>query len=316
MRVITAADIDAALTFPALTDALQAAFTGDFVVPVRHHHEIARPDSHATLLLMPAWSGKDAARPWLGTKIVTVYPANATRSLPSVMGTYLLSDGATGQPLAALDGARLTLWRTACASALAARYLARSDASHLLMVGAGALSPFMIRAHMAARPIRTVEVWNRNPAGAAALVASLAAMGITAQASDDLEASVRRADIVTCATLSTTPLVRGDWLKPGAHLDMVGAFTLGMREADDAALTRARVHVDTRAALSEGGDVAVAIKAGAYAKDSVAGDLFQLARGTVAGRGSPDEITLFKSVGTAIEDLAAAVQVWETVSKV
>ena len=315
MRVISAADIDAALTFPALTDALQAAFTGDFVVPVRHHHEMDRPDANATLLLMPAWSGKDTARPYLGTKVVTVYPANAARGLPSVMGVYLLSDGATGQPLAVLDGARLTLWRTACASALAARYLARSDAAHLLMVGAGALSPFMIRAHMAARPVRTVEVWNRSPAGAAALVANLAAMGITATASDDLEASVRRADIVTCATLSTTPLVKGAWLKPGTHLDMVGAFTLGMREADDAALARARVYIDTKAALSEGGDVAVAVKAGAYAPDNVAGDLFQLARGAVAGRGSPGEITLFKSVGTAIEDLAAAVQVWETVTK-
>lgn len=313
MQVIAAADIDAALTFPALTDALQAAFAGDFVVPVRHHHEIARPDSHATLLLMPAWSGKDAARPYLGTKVVTVYPANATRGLPSVMGTYLLSDGATGRPLAALDGARLTLWRTACASALATRYLARADASHLLMVGAGALSSFMIRAHMAARPIRTVEVWNRNPAGAAALVASLAAHGITATASDNLEASVNQADIVTCATLSTAPLVRGAWLKPGSHLDMVGAFNLGMREADDEALARARVFVDTPAALGEGGDVAVAIKAGAYARESVAGDLFQLARGIVTGRTGPDEITLFKSVGTAIEDLAAAVLVWETV---
>lgn len=314
MRVFTAGDIDAVLTFPALIEALGQAFAGDFVVPVRHHHEIARPGSHATLLLMPAWSGKDTARPYLGTKVVTVYPANADRGLPSVMGTYLLSDGATGQPLAALDGARLTLWRTACASALAARHLARADAARLLMVGAGALSPFMIKAHMASRPIRTVEVWNRNRAGARALVAGLVAEGVAATVSDDLETSVAKADIVTCATLATAPLVHGAWLKPGAHLDMVGAFNLAMREADDEALARAKVYVDTPAALVEGGDVAVAIKAGAYARDSVAGDLFGLAKGNIEGRTNPSQITLFKSVGTAIEDLAAAILVWETAS--
>lgn len=313
-RIISAAEIDSVLTFPRLTDALGRAFADDIVVPVRHHHAIERPDSDATLLLMPAWSGRHAAQPYLGTKIVTVYPANARRNLPSVMGVYSLSDGATGASLAALDGARLTLWRTACASALAARSLARTDASHLLMVGAGALSPFMIKAHLAARPITRIEVWNRSMAGAEALVATLARDGITATIASDLQGAVAKADIVTCATLSTTPLVQGAWLKPGAHLDMVGAFNLQMREADDAALTRSRVFVDTPAALTEGGDVAVSIKAGAYAADRVAGDLFGLARGTVTGRTRDDEITVFKSVGTAIEDFAAAVLVWELLS--
>lgn len=311
MRVIAPEEIDAALTFPALTDALAAAFAGDVMVPPRHHHTISRPKADATLLLMPAWSGTQAGAPYLGTKIVTVFPTNGAVNLPSVMGTYLLADGATGQPLAVLDGARLTLWRTACASALAARHLARPDAERLLMVGAGALSPFMIGAHMAARPIRTVEIWNRNPARVVPLIARLAKAGIRAGVVEDLEMASRRADIISCATLSTAPLIRGEWLKPGAHLDLVGAFNLGMREADDEALRRARVYIDTAAALTEGGDIAVAIRAGAYRKQDVAGTLFDLARGKTSGRASLEEITLFKSIGTAIEDLAAAILVWE-----
>jgi ornithine cyclodeaminase len=314
MRVVSAAEIDAALAFPALIDALAQAFAGDYVVPTRHHHEITRPDSNATLLLMPAWSGPAERRPYIGTKIVSVFPGNAMRALPTIMGTYVLADGATGAPLAALDGARLTLWRTACASALAARYLAHPQARRLLMVGAGALAPFMIQAHMATRPIETVDIWNRNIATAESLAARLRNQGIHARASGDLEASARKADIISCATLSRDPLIKGEWLKTGAHLDMAGAFNLQMREADDTALLTSRVHIDTKAALKEGGDVAVAIRNGTYTAEQVVGDLFDLATGRVSGRDSDSELTLFKSIGTAIEDLAAAILVWETLT--
>jgi ornithine cyclodeaminase len=142
MRVVSAAEIDGALTFPALIDALDEAFRSDAVVPVRHHHEIERPGAHATLLLMPAWTGASEAQGFVGVKVVSVFPDNGAKGIPSVLGTYLLMDGATGAPLAALDGTRLTHWRTAAASALAARYLAREDASRMVMVGAGALAPF------------------------------------------------------------------------------------------------------------------------------------------------------------------------------
>lgn len=306
MRLVDAAAIDKVLTFPLLIDALEAAFRGGIVTPVRHHHHIARPDADATLLLMPAWTDATAAPAYLGTKIVTVYPANAGRGLPSIAGLYLLMDGATGMPLAAMDGARLTLWRTAAASALAARGMARRDARRMLMVGAGALSPFLIRAHMSVRPIESVEVWNRTPAAAQALAERLAAQGLPVTACEDLEVSARQADVISCATLATAPLIRGDWLKAGSHLDLVGAFNLAMREADDEALTRARVVVDTPAALSEGGDVAVAIKAGAYNREAVLGDLAGLVTGAIAPRTSDAQITLFKSVGAALEDLAAA----------
>jgi ornithine cyclodeaminase len=310
MRFISAAEIDRLLDMPAMIAALDRAFRGGIVTPVRHHHHIARPDGDATLLLMPAWTDAGATLSCLGTKIVTVFPGNAARGLPSVAGLYLLMDGATGAPLAAMDGARLTLWRTAAASALAARAMAAPDARRLLMVGAGALSRFLIKAHRTVRPIDQVMIWNRSPGAAAQVAAELRAEGVAAEAVADLEAAARQADIVSCATLTTTPLISGDWLKAGAHLDLVGAFTLGMREADNAALARACVVVDTPAAFSEGGDVAVAIKAGAYEATRAAGTLTDLAAGRIAPSAPPGGITLFKSVGAALEDLAAAMLVW------
>jgi ornithine cyclodeaminase/alanine dehydrogenase-like protein (mu-crystallin family) len=317
MQVVSAAEIDRVLTFPALIDALADAFRGDTVTPVRHHHEIERAGAHATLLLMPAWTGPAAQDGlqdgFLGIKVVSVFPDNGAKNLPSVMGSYLLMDGATGQPVAVLDGTRLTVWRTAAASALAARILAREDASRMVMVGAGSLAPFLIRAHMSQRPIREVALWNRNPQKAETLAAELQSQGLPVTAVTDLEAAVREADLVSCATLSTAPLVKGAWLKEGAHLDLVGAFNLKMREADDEALRRAQVYVDTEAAKSEGGDVAVALHRGAITDDHVRGTLADLCRNP-PHRGHAT-ITAFKSVGTALEDLAAAMVVWRSLPK-
>jgi ornithine cyclodeaminase len=310
MRVVTAAEIDAALSFPALVDALAEAFRADVVTPPRHHHTIARDGADATLLLMPAWTGAVLGG-FLGVKIVSVFPDNGGKGLPSVLGTYLLMDGETGRPVAALDGTRLTLWRTAAASALAARHLARADATRMVMVGAGALAPFLIRAHASQRSIASVKLWNHNAERARQVAAELGSQGLPVEATENLEESVREADLVSCATLSTAPLVHGAWLDPGAHLDLVGAFNLAMREADDAALQRASVYIDTPAARTEGGDVALALASGAIAVDDVKGDLFALCRGEAPGRVRADEITAFKSIGTAIEDLAAAMLVWK-----
>ncbi|MCX7339180.1 MAG: ornithine cyclodeaminase family protein [Hyphomicrobiales bacterium] len=312
MRVITAAQIDRVLTFDSLIDALGVAFRGGIIAPVRHHHHIARPDADATLLLMPAWTDSATSPTFVGTKIVTVFPGNAARSLPSIHGLYVLLDGTTGAPLAAMDGARLTLWRTAAASALASRAMARPTASRMLMVGAGALAGFLVRAHASVRPLAAIEVWNRSAGGAERVVAALAASGLPASVSHDLERSAREADIIACATLATSPLIKGEWLRPGAHLDLVGAFNMSMREADDEALKRGRVVVDTPAALSEGGDVAVAIKAGTYDGKAVLGTLFELCAGTIAPRLSDSDITVFKSVGAALEDLSAAILVYGT----
>jgi ornithine cyclodeaminase len=311
MRVIDQAGVDAALAFPALIDALAGAFRGDITVPVRHHHEMHRPDGEvATHLLMPAWTGAGMAPAYLGTKIVNVFPKNGQRGLPAIMGTYLLMSGETGEPLAAMDGARLTVWRTAAASALASRFLSNPAAETLVMVGAGALAPFLIRAHMAVRPIRHVALWNHAPARAKALAERLAAEGLPVVAVEDLRQAVAGADIISSATLSKDPLVRGAWLKPGTHLDLVGAYNPGMRESDDEAVRRARLFVDTRAgATKEAGDIVQPIADGVITAGAIEGDLFDLCRGTIMVNRRADDITLFKSVGTAIEDLAAAMLV-------
>jgi ornithine cyclodeaminase len=317
MRVLDGAAVDAALSYPALVDTLESAFAKGAIAPPRHHHAVAlegRPE--ATLLLMPAWEARTAgsalAGRYMGVKCVTVFPDNATLGRPAVLGTYLLLSAATGETLAVMDATRLTAWRTAAASALASRYLSRADAARLLMVGAGALAPFLVRAHASVRPIREVAVWNRSRPRADALVAELTQAGISASLADDLAAAAGAADIVSTATLSAEPLVRGAWLKPGAHLDCVGAFKPTMRETDDEAVRRACIFVDTRAgALAEAGDILQPLDAGVIGKEAVLGELSELARGTVQGRTSAGEITLFKSVGASIEDLAAAVAVYE-----
>jgi ornithine cyclodeaminase len=205
----------------------------------------------------------------------------------------------------------LTLWRTAAASALAATYLAREDASHLVLIGAGALAPYLARAHATNRPIKKVSIWNRSAPRAQGLAKELGNEKFSVEVVSDAERAVRAADIVSCATLSTEPLVQGQWLKAGAHLDLVGGFRPVMREADDDAVKRARVYVDTRGgALKEAGDLVIPIARGIFRETDVQGDLFDLCRGTAKGRASGSEITLFKSVGTAIEDLAAAMLVW------
>jgi ornithine cyclodeaminase len=304
MRIIDAAAVDTALDDRSLVDALREMFRRGCEMPVRHHHTLATaggPD--ATLLLMPAWT----VGGYLGVKIATVFPGNADRGLPAVMGAYLLASAETGEPVALIDGPMLTLRRTAAASALASGYLSRDTAACLFMVGTGKLAPHLIRAHASTRPIRRVLIWGRNPDKAARLAASLGGDGLEVSATEDLEAAARIADVISCATLSKHPLIRGDWLRPGAHLDLVGGFTPQMREADDTAIRRATVFVDTHGgALAEAGDIVQPIASGVLRQADVAGDLFELSRGERPGRRADDEITLFKSVGTALEDLAAA----------
>ena len=265
---------------------------------------------------MPAWTdfarAGTSAGGYIGIKIVTVSPDNNARSLPAVMGQYFLLDGQTGVPLAIIDGQRLTARRTAAASALAASYLAREDASHHLICGAGALAGELAAAHASVRPIRRVTIWNRSGQKAQALAASLRDGGLDAKATGDLDAAQAEADIISCCTLSAVPLVKGALVKAGAHVDLVGAFTPAMRESDDALMARGSVFVDTLGgALKEGGDIVLALQSGALKKDAVRGDLHGLARGEVRGRLSADEVTVFKSVGAALEDLAAAIAVYE-----
>jgi len=317
MLHFSAGDIDRALTFSGLVETLRTAFREGAVQPVRHHHTVERAQgTDSTLLLMPAWTdfkaAGAAAEGHIGVKIVTVSPDNNDIAKPAVVGLYLLLDGVTGEPQALMDGPRLTQWRTACASALAASYLAREDASKLLVIGAGAQCQFLARAHAAVRPVKKIRVWNRTLANAEKLAASLRGDGFEAKAVSDLDAELGWADIITAGTISTVPLVKGAKLKPGAHVDLVGGFTPGMREADDDAIAKARVYVDTRAgATKEAGDIVQPIAAGVLKADDIVADLHELARDQKPARQSADEITLFKSVGAALEDLAAGIAVYK-----
>ncbi len=313
MRLISADDLRQVLDYPSLIDAIDAMFRDGCTAPVRHHHGIDTPDGlDPTLLLMPAWRQGDV----IGIKIITVFPENGAQGLPAVMGSYMLINGANGVPLAMLDGPELTARRTASGSALASRYLSRKASHDLLMVGTGVLAGHLIRAHACVRPIRRVRVWGRNPDKAAAVAETLAAEGLDIAAADDLEAAARDADIISCATLSRAPLIKGDWLRPGQHLDLVGAFTPDMREADDTCLKRARVYCDTRAgAASEAGDLVQPLAGGVITHEDILGDLFDMAAGDCPGRQSPDDITYFKSAGTALEDLAAAKLAFERLNQ-
>ncbi|HEX2540758.1 MAG TPA: ornithine cyclodeaminase family protein [Caldimonas sp.] len=303
-----------ALPFPALVDALRQAFTEGAEVPLRHAHAIGGgPDSvdpshpAGTLLLMPAWRPGRRG----GLKTVAIFPGNSASGLPTLHSTYLLFDAATGAPLALIDGDEITARRTAAASALAASFLAPADATRLVLVGAGRIAALMTAAMAAVRRIDEVAIWSRRPEAARALALRLAAGGIDARAATNLEDAVRRADIVSCATLSTAALVQGAWLRDGSHLDLIGSFTPQMRECDAACFARARVFVDTREALAKSGDVLEAMREGAFAEERLHGTLADLCTGRAAGRTGAAEVTLFKSVGTALEDLAAAEMVFE-----
>ncbi len=294
MRVYAADEVHACLPWPRLVDALARAHRRGASVPLRHAHALSDSDR---LLLMPAWDER-----YIVTKLVTVMPGAAH----TVQATVLVLDRASGQPLACLDGEALTLRRTAATSALAAQQLAAADARQLLLVGTGRLAPWMARAHFALRPgLQQLAVWGRNPQAAQALALQLAGEGLPAQAVPDLAAAAHVADIICCATTAQQALVQGDGLKPGTHLDLVGAYRPDMREADDAALLRARIVVDGPGALSEAGDLVQARVNGGLRDADVLGDLQDLVLGRLKKAAPGKDLSLFKSVGSALQDLAA-----------
>lgn len=301
------------LPWTRMLDALERALRSDVCAPLRGSHTIeVEGGPPASLLMMPAWRSGHR----LGVKLVTVFPGNAQRGERSVAAVYVLFDARDGRPLAMLDGDEITARRTAGASAYAARFLARADAQHLVMVGAGRQARGLIEAHASVRPIDRISLWSRTGAHAVAAAREMARDGLPVTACADLEAAVRTADIVSCATLSTTPLVRGAWLAPGMHVDLVGAFRSHMRESDNALVQRADVVIvdDRTAVLAEGGDIVQAIRSGAIGESSIAGSLRDLANGAHPGRVNDGQITVFKSVGFALEDLAAAEAVLDAVT--
>ncbi len=306
-----------------LTDeTLDRLLTYETLVPALKRMHLKRPSDQADMLLeqpaggggmdrllnRAAWQQGEA----LGVKLATIFPNNPTNGSgrPSVQGVYILFGGELGEPQAVMDALVLTWRKTAADSALGASFLAREDAESLLMVGAGAMAPELIHAHLSQRPsLQRFMIWNRNQAKAETLAAELSKelAGKSVSAAPDLEAAVREADIVSCATMTEEPLIQGAWLKPGAHLDLVGAYTPSMREADDEALRRGRLYVDSRqTTVGHIGELMIPMAAGVIGEADIQGDLFQLSEGSVAGRGSAEEITLFKNGGGGHLDLMTA----------
>lgn len=313
MEFFNAQQIEDNLGWHDCVEALRGMFATGCQAPVRHHHTMAIPgQQEATMLLMPAWlPGKYA-----GLKLVNVYPDNPKKDLPTIMGNYLLMDGGSGAPIASMDGGELTARRTAAASALASDYLSRKDANKLLIVGSGRLAGYLGYAHGAVRELKKIRIWARNESKAQAVANKYVEAGLDAEPANNLEEAVGWADIVSCATMSATPLVFGKWLRPGDHLDLIGSFKPTMRETDDEAVSRAKVFVDTReGAMAEAGDLLIPLQNGIFSQDDIRAELSELAAGGHPGRENERDITLFKSVGASLEDLAAAIRCFENWQK-
>ncbi|SNZ00779.1 ornithine cyclodeaminase family protein [Flagellimonas pacifica] len=292
--------------FLELINELRKVFNSNSItVPQRHHHDFPNPKTgkDSTLLLMPAWNaGKEA-----GVKIVTVNPGNDTFGLPSIQGSYLYLDAITGTLKAIMEAKSLTAKRTAAASALASSYLSKKNATSMLMIGTGTLSVNLIKAHASVRPIEQVFVWGRNLKKTEEISQTLSKEKYEVKAIASIDEKISEVDIISCATLSENPLIFGEKLVSGQHVDLVGAYKPNMREADNEAILKTSVFLDTYGGgLKESGDIAVPLKEGILKESDIKADLFGLCGETHIGRTDDMEITLFKSVGHALEDLAAA----------
>lgn len=302
--------IETHTSFEDLGGLLSSEFAApEVTTPMRHHHDFPNPleGKDSTLLLMPAWSaGED-----LGVKIVTVSPKNGKYDLPSIQGNYLYLDAHKGTVRAIFDAKALTAKRTAAVSALAASFLANEDSETLLVLGTGALAKNLILAHAEFRKLKQVYLWGRDFEKATKLVQSLQQntrrLSFEIEAVYDFERVLEKADMISTATLSESPLLRGSLLRPGQHLDLVGSYKKNMREADDQCIMRSSVFLDTyQGGLKESGDIVIPLESGILSRAEVRADLFELCARIRPGRANQDEITLFKSVGHASEDLIAA----------
>jgi ornithine cyclodeaminase/alanine dehydrogenase-like protein (mu-crystallin family) len=298
--------VDKLLNVEELIDALDKAFADGGSVPQKTQLFVPQVDGSTNkVLLMPAW-GK-----MMGVKTLTIAPTNVKRDIPTLQSTYQLLDKQTGETLCFMDAALLTNRRTAAASALASKYLSRPDASVLLMMGCGSLAPELIKAHCVVRPITKVLVWARNEEKSQAFVESLDLPNVEVMVAEDIVVGMAEADIISCATLSSNPLIFGKLLRPGQHVDLAGSYKADMRESDDAVVEQCALFIDVFSNLRETGDFAIPLKSGVISESDIRADLHELCKKEVAGRLSAEQITLFKSCGYALEDLVAAELVWE-----
>src|SRR5579862_1312304 len=305
MLVITAEQVRLFAPMPRVVDALQEAFRTPCVAPARQVAKMPGPHEERLFLSMPAFHPDGSA----AVKLVTLCSNNQSKGLPTIQGAIVVFSE-SGTPIALLDGTTVTRLRTGAASALASRYLSRANSTHLVLIGTGCLAPSMAAAHCAIRPISRISVYGRRPERVLVTVAAIQSrvpQSVEVRAASSIEHVVASADIVSCATSSPTPVLEGKWLRPGTFVDLVGSFSPERRESDDEVVRRSRVFVDTfDGALAEAGDILDPLRRGIISRDRIEGELADLVCGRVDGRRTADEITTFKSVGTAIEDLAAA----------
>lgn len=304
LRFFDGESVAAALPWLTLIEAIENTITDpDATAPERTVHTIPVSNgADASVLLKPGWIVGDV----FVVKVVTFFPDNGAQDLPTINAGVLLFDAATGVFRGACDGNELTTRRTAAASAVAAKRLARSDAKRLLIVGTGALAPMVAQAHSAVRNYDVVEVWGRNAGKAQQVANHLVTHNLNARASQDLDESVRAGDVISCVTGATSPLVKGRLLKPGTHVDLIGSFTPTMRESDDDVVRGATIVADTRTDGTIAGDLAQPLESGVIAFEDIVADLRELIVGQHPGRTNNEEITVFKSAGIALEDVAAA----------
>lgn len=304
VRVIAADEVLSLAQMPLLVSRLEEAFRGVYACPERQITTVPGGEGRI-FAAMPAFDAQGCA----SVKLASFFPDNAARGKPTIQAAIILFD-ASGSPIAWVDGTTITRLRTGAASALASKYLSRENSSHLVTIGTGALAPYMALGHCAVRPIRRISVCGRRIDRAHATADAIRALvrrDVEVSAADSAEDAVSTADIVSCATSSPTPVLAGKWLRVGTLVDLVGSFSPAKRETDDAALLRSRIFVDTfEGVLSEAGDIVEPLARGVIDRSRIEGELADLVSGRVTGRAGDDEITLFKSVGTAREDFAAA----------
>jgi ornithine cyclodeaminase len=311
--VITQRDVPSLLPMKECVDvmaeALRATSRGDAVLPLRSM--VWLPDRSGLLGLMPAYLGSPRT---LGLKVVSVMPGNHGTEYDSHQGVVLLFDIAHGSLLTVIDATSITAIRTAAVSGAATRLLAREDAGDLAILGSGVQARTHLEAMSAVRPLRRVRVWSRDSGRASAFAERESRrFACPVEAVEDARAAVSGADLICTTTSSREPVLRGDWIAPGAHINAVGACFAAWRELDTRAVLRSRLYVDLReSALHEAGDILIPIAEGAIGEDHIVGELGEALLGTAPGRRTPEEITLFKSLGIAVEDLAAAHTIYRT----
>jgi ornithine cyclodeaminase len=302
MSFIDAEAVHRLLPYPALVDALRHAHRQQAMPGVQESIlPEPGPDRDRCFLSLAAWQ-RDRT---VGVKLLSVFPDN--KANPSIQGLYALFDGKSGAPMMVADGTALTLRKTAADSALGLDILARRDVETMLMVGAGALAPHVIQAFTSIRPsLRQVKIWNRTSGRAKAVADSVEIAGVHLEVATNLDDALAWADVVSCATMATEPLVRGTRLKPGSHVDLIGGWQPAMRESDDETVQRARIFVDSKEMCRACGDISQPLEAGIITWSDIRGDLFDLCGKSVPGRTSGEEITLYKNAGGAHLDLFTA----------